>query len=37
VSIVIDASVVLKWVLDEPGSDVAAALSDRELVAPTLG
>jgi predicted nucleic acid-binding protein len=36
VTIVIDASVALKWVLDEPGSDAAAALRDEELIAPTL-
>jgi predicted nucleic acid-binding protein len=36
VSIVVDASVALKWVLDEPGSDAAAALCDRELIAPAL-
>ena len=34
--IVVDASVALKWVLDEPGSDVAAALRGQELVAPAL-
>ena len=34
--IVIDASVAVKWVLDEPGSEAAAALRDRELIAPTL-
>jgi predicted nucleic acid-binding protein len=26
----------VKWVLDEPGSDAAVALRDRELIAPTL-
>jgi predicted nucleic acid-binding protein len=36
VSIVIDASVALKWVLDEPGQDAADALLDQELVAPAL-
>jgi predicted nucleic acid-binding protein len=36
VSIVIDASVALKWVLDEPGSDKAAALCDQQLIAPAL-
>lgn len=35
-SIVIDASVALKWVLDEPGQDAADALLDQELVAPAL-
>lgn len=34
--IVVDASVALKWVLDEPGSEAAVALRDHELVAPTL-
>jgi len=36
VRIVIDASVALKWVLDEPGSEVAVALRDQELVPPAL-
>src|ERR1700757_970532 len=36
VRIVVDASVALKWVLDEPGSEAAVALRDHELVAPTL-
>jgi predicted nucleic acid-binding protein len=36
VSIVIDASVALKWVLDEPGSDSARALRGEELIAPVL-
>ncbi len=35
-SIVIDASVALKWVLDEPGREAADALLDEELVAPAL-
>ena len=35
-SIVIDASVALKWVLDEPGQEAADALLDEELVAPAL-
>lgn len=35
-SIVIDASVALKWVLDEPGSEAAAALKDDKLIAPAL-
>ena len=34
--IVVDASVALKWVLDEPGSEAAAALRDQELIAPAL-
>jgi predicted nucleic acid-binding protein len=36
VSIIIDASVALKWVLDEPGSDAAVTLHDQELIAPAL-
>jgi predicted nucleic acid-binding protein len=36
VSIVVDASVALKWVLDEPGRESADALLDEELVAPAL-
>jgi predicted nucleic acid-binding protein len=35
-SIVVDASVALKWVLDEPGHEAADALLDDELVAPAL-
>lgn len=35
-SIVIDASVALKWVLDEPGKDAADFLLDEELIAPSL-
>lgn len=34
--IVIDASVALKWVVSEPGSEAAAALRDDELIAPSL-
>ena len=34
--IVIDSSVALKWVLDEPGSEAAVALRDQELIAPAL-
>ena len=34
--IVVDASVALKWVLDEPGSEAAVALRDHELIAPAL-
>jgi predicted nucleic acid-binding protein len=36
VSVVIDASVALKWVLDEPGREAAEAFLDEELVAPAL-
>jgi predicted nucleic acid-binding protein len=35
-SVVIDASVALKWVLDEPGKQAADALLDQELIAPAL-
>lgn len=35
-SVVVDASVALKWVLSEPGAEVAEALLDEELVAPAL-
>lgn len=35
-SIVIDASVALKWVLDEPGQVEADALLEEELIAPSL-
>ncbi len=35
-SIVIDASVALKWVLNEPGSEAAEALLDEDLIAPSL-
>ncbi len=35
-TLVIDASVALKWVLDEPGSEAAEALLDEALVAPSL-
>ena len=34
--IVVDASVALKWVLNEPGSEAAVALRDDELIAPAL-
>ena len=34
--IVVDASVALKWVLNEPDSDTALALREHELVAPAL-
>jgi predicted nucleic acid-binding protein len=36
VTVVVDASVALKWVLDEPESDAADALSSEELIAPAL-
>jgi len=36
VSIVIDASVALKWVFHEPGTEAAIALLSEELVAPEL-
>ena len=35
-TIVVDASVALKWVLDEPGAHAADALLDEELIAPAL-
>ncbi len=35
-SLVVDASVALKWVLDEAGSDAAEALLDQDLVAPSV-
>jgi predicted nucleic acid-binding protein len=35
-TVVIDASVALKWVLDEPGQAAADALLDEELIAPGL-
>ncbi|MBA3812727.1 MAG: type II toxin-antitoxin system VapC family toxin [Caulobacteraceae bacterium] len=35
-SVVVDPSVALKWVLDEPGAEAADALLDEELVAPSL-
>lgn len=35
-SIVIDASVALKWVFDEPGTEAAVALLTEELIAPEL-
>ena len=34
--IVVDASVALKWVIDEPQSEAAVALRDQELIAPSL-
>jgi predicted nucleic acid-binding protein len=36
VKIVVDASVALKWVMDEPGSDAAVALHGEDLIAPAL-
>jgi predicted nucleic acid-binding protein len=36
VSVVIDASVALKWVLHEPDAQAADALLDDELIAPSL-
>jgi predicted nucleic acid-binding protein len=36
VTIVIDASVALKWVFDEPGTEEALALREEELIAPEL-
>jgi predicted nucleic acid-binding protein len=35
VSIVVDASVALKWVLNEPGQEDAEALIDEDLIAPS--
>lgn len=35
-SIVVDASVALKWVEDEPGSEAASMLRNEELIAPAL-
>ena len=34
--VVVDASVAVKWILDEPGSEAAAALREQELIAPAL-
>jgi len=36
VTLVVDASVALKWVLDEPQSDLAADLLSQDLIAPSL-
>jgi predicted nucleic acid-binding protein len=36
VRIVVDASVALKWVVGETGSDAADALLDQDLIAPVL-
>ena len=35
-TIVIDASVALKWVFDEPGTEAALALREEQLIAPSL-
>ena len=35
-TLVIDASAAVRWVLEEPGSDQAEALIDEELIAPPL-
>ncbi len=35
-TLVVDASVALKWVLNEPGSQAAEALLDEPLIAPSL-
>lgn len=35
-TIVVDASVALKWVLEEPGSDAAEELLEKDLAAPSL-
>lgn len=35
-ALVIDASVAVKWLVDEPGTDAAIALLDEELHAPDL-
>ncbi len=35
-SIVVDASVALKWVLNESGQEYAEALLDQDLIAPSL-
>ena len=35
-TVVVDASVALKWVLDEPGKEAADALLEEELIAPSL-
>jgi predicted nucleic acid-binding protein len=36
VTVVVDASVALKWVIEEPGSDAAVALRSESLIAPDL-
>ena len=35
-SIVVDASVALKWVVDEPGTEAALAIRSEQLVAPAI-
>lgn len=35
-SLVVDASVAVKWLVDEPGSDAVHALKGRDLAAPAL-
>lgn len=35
-SIVVDASVAVKWVLNEPCTEAALALRNEELIAPAL-
>ncbi len=35
-TIVVDASIALKWVLEEPGSDAAEELLEKDLAAPSL-
>jgi predicted nucleic acid-binding protein len=35
-TIVVDASIALKWVLEEPGSDAAEDLLEKDLAAPSL-
>jgi predicted nucleic acid-binding protein len=34
--LVVDASVALKWVLSEPGTEAALSLRDQDLIAPSL-
>ena len=34
--VVVDASVAVKWVLDERGSEMAVSLREQELIAPAL-
>lgn len=35
-TIVVDASIALKWVLEEPGSAAAEELLEKDLAAPSL-
>jgi predicted nucleic acid-binding protein len=35
-SIVVDASVILKWIFPEPGSEAATALKSSDLVVPSI-